>query len=81
MVKSEVGEDEVVFCSGCDYAANMEKAVLSRRSSKEEMKELKEVDTPNVKTIDELEDSLIYQLKSLLKLYICKLMEKLLLYL
>ena len=27
MVKSEVGEDEIVFCSGCDYAANMEKAV------------------------------------------------------
>ena len=27
MVKSEVGEDEVVFCSECDYAANMEKAV------------------------------------------------------
>ena len=26
MVKSEVGEDEIVFCSGCDYAANMEKA-------------------------------------------------------
>ena len=26
MVKSEVGEDEVVFCSSCSYAANMEKA-------------------------------------------------------
>ena len=26
MVKSEVGEDEVVFCSACSYAANMEKA-------------------------------------------------------
>ena len=26
MVKSEVGEDEIVFCSGCDYAANIEKA-------------------------------------------------------
>ena len=26
MVKSEVGEDDVVFCSACDYAANIEKA-------------------------------------------------------
>ena len=26
MVKSEVGEDEIVFCRGCDYAANIEKA-------------------------------------------------------
>ena len=26
MVKSEVGEDDVVFCTECDYAANIEKA-------------------------------------------------------
>jgi len=26
MVKSDVGEDEVVFCSKCDYAANVERA-------------------------------------------------------
>ena len=42
MVKSEVGEDEIVFCSGCDYAANMEKAVaVVAEPSTEEMKELK----------------------------------------
>ena len=47
MVKSEVGEDEIVFCSGCDYAANMEKAVaVVAEPSTEEMKELKEVLTP-----------------------------------
>ena len=28
MVKSPVGEDEIVFCSGCDYAANIEKALF-----------------------------------------------------
>lgn len=55
MVKSEVGEDEIVFCSGCDYAANIEKAVsVNHESCNEEMKELKEVHTPGVTTIDEL---------------------------
>lgn len=55
MVKSEVGEDEIVFCSGCDYAANIEKAVsVNHEACNEEMKELKEVHTPGVTTIDEL---------------------------
>ncbi len=55
MVKSEVGEDEIVFCSGCDYAANIEKAVsVNHEVCNEEMKELKEVHTPGVTTIDEL---------------------------
>lgn len=55
MVKSEVGEDEIVFCSGCDYAANIEKAVsVNNEACNEEMKELKEVHTPGVTTIDEL---------------------------
>ena len=41
MVKSEVGEDEIVFCSGCDYAANIEKATsVNHKASTEEMKEL-----------------------------------------
>lgn len=57
MVKSEVGEDEIVFCSGCNYAANMEKAVsVNAPSSNKEMKELKEVHTENVHTIEELEE-------------------------
>lgn len=55
MVKSEVGEDEIVFCSGCDYAANIEKAQsVNHKACNEEMKELKEVHTPGVTTIDEL---------------------------
>lgn len=55
MVKSEVGEDEIVFCSGCDYAANIEKAQsVNHETCNEEMKELKEVHTPGVTTIDEL---------------------------
>ena len=59
MVKSEVGEDEVVFCSGCDYAANVERAEsCNLASQKEEMKELEEVHTPGAATIKELEEFL-----------------------
>lgn len=56
MVKSEVGEDDVVFCTHCDYAANIEKAVASPEASEEEeLKEVVKVETPNVRTIEELE--------------------------
>ncbi|HBF4995582.1 TPA: proline--tRNA ligase [Clostridioides difficile] len=59
MVKSEVGEDEVVFCSGCDYAANVERAEsCNLASQKEEMKELEEAHTPGAATIKELEEFL-----------------------
>ena len=41
MVKSEVGEDDVVFCSDCDYAANIEKATsIPEKCEKEELKEV-----------------------------------------
>ena len=57
MVKSEVGEDEIVFCSGCDYAANMEKAEsVNAITEKEEIKELNEIHTPGVHTIEDLEN-------------------------
>ena len=55
MVKSEVGEDDVVFCTCCDYAANIEKAPCTPEQGEvEEFKELKKVQTPNAKTIDDL---------------------------
>ncbi len=55
MVKSEVGEDDVVFCSKCDYAANIEKASSpAEKEEKQEFKELNKIATPNSKTIKEL---------------------------
>lgn len=55
MVKSEVGEDDIVFCSECNYAANIEKAVsISEKEEKSELKEIKEVETPNTRTINEV---------------------------
>lgn len=55
MVKSEVGEDEVVFCSSCNYAANMEKApAISQEQIKEEYLTLNKVETPEIRSIEEL---------------------------
>ena len=55
MVKSEVGEDDVVFCTKCDYAANIEKAPSTvDKSEVEETKELSKVETPNARTIEDL---------------------------
>ena len=55
MVKSEVGEDDVVFCTACDYAANIEKAPSTvEKAEVEALKELVKTETPNIKTIEEL---------------------------
>lgn len=56
MVRSDAGEDTVAHCDKCGYAANVEVAISSvvplERDSKSE--KVKEIHTPNVKTIDEL---------------------------
>jgi prolyl-tRNA synthetase len=56
MVKSDAGEDTVAYCETSGYAANVEVAssrVLAKaRDAKSE--EVKEISTPNVKSIDEL---------------------------
>ena len=55
MVKSEIGEDEVVFCTSCNFAANMEKAEATPHIGKSiEARDLNKIETPNVKTIEEL---------------------------
>jgi len=52
---TDVGEDTVLVCERCDYAANTEKADHRKlRLPAEELKPLEEVATPNVKTIDAL---------------------------
>ena len=56
MVESEFGEDTVVLCQKCDYAANLEiassMAISAGRSN--DKNAVEEIHTPNVKTIDEL---------------------------
>ncbi|MCL2293308.1 MAG: proline--tRNA ligase [Spirochaetes bacterium] len=56
-VLAETGEDEILSCSKCSYCANIEKAVSGneiKKADASKKKELKEVSTPNIKTIEEL---------------------------
>jgi prolyl-tRNA synthetase len=56
MVKSDAGEDTVAYCKNCGYAANAEvaesKVKVIDRENKE--KEIFEIHTPDVRSIDEL---------------------------
>jgi len=55
MLITETGEDEIVYCTNCDYAANIEKARSIK--PKLEMKAplpIEEISTPNIKTIEEV---------------------------
>lgn len=56
MVLAESGEDAIIFCDHCHYAANVERAesIVSFEDGSEEAKALEKVSTPNVKTIEEL---------------------------
>ena len=68
MVRSEVGEDDVVFCTHCDYAANIEKAKAApEKAEKEVLKEKNKIETPDVKTIEDLEKFFNTTAKKLVK--------------
>lgn len=56
MVLAESGEDDILYCDSCDYAANKEKAVskVNFTESDEELKNMELVETPNVWTIDDV---------------------------
>ena len=60
MVLAETGEDQIINCSKCDYAANLEKAEVKWEPSEpdtsgdDRMEPLEEVETPDVKTVEEV---------------------------
>ena len=56
MVKSDAGEDTVAYCEKCGYAANVEVAASVKQGKLrgDVSEEMKEISTPNVKSIDEL---------------------------
>ena len=58
MVLSNSGEDDIVSCQNCRYASNLEKAEIAVRESGskniEKEEGLQVVDTPEIKTIDEV---------------------------
>ncbi|MGN2371767.1 proline--tRNA ligase [Clostridium cagae] len=68
MVKSEVGEDGIVFCTECDYAANIEKATARLEEvEKEELMEVEKVSTPDSRGIDEVSEFLNISSKKTVK--------------
>ncbi len=73
MVKSEVGEDDIAFCTACDYAANMEKAKTTpEKAEKVDMLEIEKIATPTEKTIEEVSASLNVSTKDVVKTIILK---------
>lgn len=59
MVLAETGEDQVINCTECDYAANLERAEVksSQTLSESDVKDLNpimEVGTPGIKTVEEV---------------------------
>jgi len=71
MVIADTGEDALVFCGKCDYAANLEKAEIAmpehRQISKEEFSSLEMVHTPDLKSIEEVSSFLHVQPKDVVK--------------
>ncbi len=62
MVLTEDGEDEVIYCSNCGYAANVEKAQFAKTdkntvpSKAKSLLPLEEIATPEANTIEEVAD-------------------------
>lgn len=60
MVLAKTGEDQIISCSKCDYAANLEKAEVKWEPSKpvssdnDAMEPIEEVETPDIKTVEEV---------------------------
>ncbi|MEN6318966.1 MAG: proline--tRNA ligase [Syntrophaceae bacterium] len=58
MVMAETGEDAIVFCGNCNYAANLEKAEIAmperREIEKKEFLPRETVHTPDMKSIEEV---------------------------
>jgi len=59
MVLADTGEDQLVNCIKCDYAANLERAEVRIADqplspASDNMKSLEEVYTPNIRTIEEV---------------------------
>jgi prolyl-tRNA synthetase len=63
MVLADTGEDQIVSCSQCDYAANIDKAEIMNSYDEtsaihDNMKPLEKVETPDKKSVEEVTDFL-----------------------
>lgn len=68
MVKSDVGEDDIVVCSNCNYAANVEKAESVAEIVEDiELLDIEKVSTPKMSTIEQLTNFLQITNKKMVK--------------
>lgn len=70
MALADIGEDTVAVCSSCDYAANLEQAEAIQSNKKElsfELSELEKFHTPDLRTIDQLEQEMDIQPEQVMK--------------
>ena len=63
------GEDTVIWCKQCNYAANIERAEFRHEflGDDEEPKNIEEIHTPNMKTIDDVASYLDISIQKTLK--------------
>jgi prolyl-tRNA synthetase len=70
MVLAETGEDTIVSCDSCDYAANMEKAEIGHTKVESERRKpgaMKRVETPGMSTIEQVSRFLKVRPEDLIK--------------
>ena len=65
---ADSGEDKIALCEGCGYVAKMEKAEYALREKEEgELKEVEEVHTPDIRSVEELSQFLGCDARNILK--------------
>lgn len=71
MVMAESGEDAMVFCEKCSYAANLEKAEVAKPEKKNVQEKdwlpLENIHTPNMRTIEEVSSFLKVRPQDIIK--------------
>ncbi|MGW9855623.1 prolyl-tRNA synthetase [Staphylococcus hominis] len=74
MALSEIGEDTIVYSENSDYAANIEKAEVKYYPNEKhtDIKSLEKIETPNIKTAQELADFLNRPIDEIVKTMILK---------
>mgnify|MGYP002717552400 CR=1 FL=1 len=74
MALSEIGEDTIVYSENSDYAANIEKAEVKYYPNEKhtDIKSLEKIETPNIKSAQELADFLNRPIDEIVKTMIFK---------
>lgn len=69
MALSDIGEDTIAYCGSCNYAANLEKAdvVYQGQASTELPKDPDRIQTPDIKTIEQLTGFLGIEAEKIIK--------------